>query len=277
MKAFEVEEKFSFFLCKGLVCLCWRIKIPPLKLLFTSVYYFYYISSNCGCQVKKISTFYVEVLIYIEYTTKENGGFLMQYLKYKVRINIVEQALNEFKQMGYKGTSIRSIAKNSKTSVGNFYKYFHSKDDLYEKLIGSVYEKLMDYINQFDKVEVNDQADEIFYELMEKIMDIVKVSSTEITILLNKSEGSKYENCKKTFVDFITRIVSQKMKYELSLKGMHLKSNFIIYLLSYNLVESISIILREKEDASEVRKLIIDIIDIFYGDITGKLDFENID
>ena len=201
----------------------------------------------------------------------------MQYLKYEVRKNIVEQALKEFKQMGYKGTSIRNIAKNSQTSVGNFYKYFHSKDDLYEKLIGPAYDKLMDYINQFNKVEINEKADEIFYELMEKIMEIFKASSTEITILLNKSEGSKYENCKKIFVDFITRIVSEKMKYELSLKGKRLKNNFIIYLLSYNLVESISIILREKEDGKEVRKLILDIIDIFYSNILSKLDCENID
>ncbi|HEY5589207.1 MAG TPA: TetR/AcrR family transcriptional regulator [Candidatus Paceibacterota bacterium] len=201
----------------------------------------------------------------------------MQYLKYEVRKNIVEQALVEFKKLGYKRTSIRSVAKNSQTSVGNFYKYFQSKDDLYEKLIGSVYDKLMDYINQFNKVEVNEKADEIFNELMEKIMEIFKASSTEITILLNKSEGSKYENCKKTFVDFITRIVSEKMKYELLLQGKRLKNNFIIYLVSYNLVESISIILREKEDGTEVRKLILDIIDIFYSDIIGKLDSENID
>ena len=125
----------------------------------------------------------------------------------------------------------------------------------------------MDYINQFNKVEINEKADEIFYELMEKIMEIFKESSTEITILLNKSEGSNYEDCKKSFVDFITRIVSEKMKYELSLKDKRLKNNFIIYLLSYNLVESISIILREKEDGTEVRKLILDIIDIFYSNI----------
>jgi len=201
----------------------------------------------------------------------------MQYLKYEVRKNIVQQSLKEFKEMGYKSTSIRSIAKNSQTSVGNFYKYFHSKDDLYEKLIGSVYEKLMDYINQFTSVEINEKADEIFYELMERIMEIFKGSSTEITILLNKSEGSKYENCKKTFVDFITRIVSEKMKYELLLQGKKLKSNFIIHLMSYNLVESISIILREKDDVGEVRKLILDIIDIFYNNIINKLDCENID
>jgi len=200
----------------------------------------------------------------------------MQYLKDEVRKSIVEEALREFKEMGYKGTSIRNIAKNAETSVGNFYKYFESKDDLYEKLIGTVYEMLMDYIDQFDKVEINEKAEDIFYELMEKIMEIFKENSTELTILLNKSEGSKYENCKKTFVDFITRTVSEKMEYELSLRSKRLKNNFIIYLLSYSLVESISIILREKEDGTEVRKLILDIIDIFYKDIISKLDCENI-
>jgi len=200
----------------------------------------------------------------------------MQYLKDDVRKNIVEEALKEFKLGGYKGTSIRSIAKNSNTSVGNFYKYYHGKDELYEALIGTVYNKLMDYINEFNKVLVNEKADDIFYELMDKILEIFKESSIELTILLNKSEGSKYENCKKTFVDFVTRIVTQKMEYELSLDGKRLKNNFIIYLVSYNLVESISIILREKEDGIEVRKLILDIIDLFYKNIISKLDYENI-
>lgn len=201
----------------------------------------------------------------------------MQYLKEGVRKNIVEEALKEFKEMGYKNTSIRSIAKNSRTSVGNFYKYFQSKEELYQKLIGPVFDRLMDYINQFNKVEINEKANDIFNELMEKILEIFKESSTEITILLNKSEGSVYGNCKKNFTNFITRIVTQKMKYELSLQNKRLQNNFIIYILSYNLVESISIILREKEDGTEVRKLILDIIDIFYSNIVGKLDFENIE
>ena len=116
----------------------------------------------------------------------------MQYLKEEVRENIVNEALKEFKELGYKGTSIRSIAKNSKTSVGNFYKYFHSKDDLYEKLIDSVYDRFMDYIIQFNKIEINEKADVIFYELMEKIMEIFKDSSTEITILFNKTNGKEW-------------------------------------------------------------------------------------
>jgi AcrR family transcriptional regulator len=200
----------------------------------------------------------------------------MQYLKDEVRNNIVKEALKEFRQLGYKGASIRSIAKNSNTSVGNIYKYFHSKEDLYENLIGSVYHRLMDYIEQFDKVELNDKAEAIFYELMEKIMEIFNENSTEIAILLNKSDGSKYENCKSTFIDFVTRIVAEKMKYELSLEGKRLKDNFVIYLISYSLVESISIILEKRAEGAEVRRLILSIIDIFYTDIKSKLESENL-
>ncbi len=212
----------------------------------------------------------------ISIESKVNGGFLMQYLKDEVRNSIAVAALKEFKELGYEGASIRNIAKRANTSVGNIYKYFKSKEDLYENLIGSVYYKLMDYINQFHKVEINDKAEEIFYGLMEKIMEIFNDNSTEIAILLNKSNGSKYENCKSTFVDFITRIVAETVNYEMSLQGRRLKDNFIIYLISNSLVESISIILEEREDGAEVRRLILNIIDIFYMNLKDKLDSEQI-
>ena len=200
----------------------------------------------------------------------------MQYLKDEVRNNIIEEALKEFRQLGYKGASIRSIAKKSNTSVGNMYKYFPSKEDLYENLIGTVYYRLIDYIKQFDEVELNDKAEHIFYELMEKVMEIFNENSTEIAILLNKSEGSKYENCKSTFIDFVTTIVAEKMKYELSLEGKRLKDRFVIYLVSYSLFESIAIILEQHEDGAEVRRLIRNIIDIFYSDIKNKLECESL-
>ena len=198
----------------------------------------------------------------------------MQYLKDEVRNSIVEEALKQFKELGFKASSIRGIAKNSGTSVGNIYKYFDSKEDIYENLIGSVYHKLMDYIKQFDQVELNEKAEVIFYGLMEKILEIFNENSTEISILLNKSNGAKYEDCKNDFVQFITRIVTETMKYELSLQGKILKDNFIIYLVSNSLVESIAIILENREESSEVRKLILNLIDIFFTDMKNKLDSE---
>lgn len=200
----------------------------------------------------------------------------MQYLKDHVRNSIKEEALKEFNKKGYKGASVRSIAKNSNTSVGNIYKYFDSKEALYENLIEPVYDKVMDYINQFQKVELNDKAGDVFYQLMEKIMEIFNYNSIELSILLNKSQGSRYEHCKGTFVDFITRIVTENVSYQLSTKGKKLKDNFLIYIISNSLVESISIILEERQEGAEVRKLILSIIEIFYNDILDKVDSEDI-
>lgn len=198
----------------------------------------------------------------------------MQCLKEIVRNNFIEEALREFNKCGFKGASVRRIALNSGTSVGNFYKYFQSKEDLFENTIGSVYNKLIDYINKFNQVELNEETDQVFFELMDKIMEIFKENSLELTILLNKSEDSRYHNCKKTFADFITRIVTAKFEYQLSLQGKRLNNNFIISLISYNLIQSIGVILCEKKNGEEVRKLILDIIDILYSNIESKLEIE---
>ena len=200
----------------------------------------------------------------------------MQYLKDDVRKNIMNGALIEFMEKGYEGASIRGIAKRSNSSVGNIYKYFRSKDELYENLIGTVYHRLINYISQFDKVELNDKALEVFNQLIEKIMKIFNESSNEISTLLNQSKGSRYENCKEIFVKFITRTVTDSMNYELSKQGKQLKDNFIIYLLSYSLMESISIVVKEKHDGKEVKRIILKMIDIYYFDIIDKLDSEKI-
>jgi AcrR family transcriptional regulator len=200
----------------------------------------------------------------------------MQYLKDAVRNRITDEALKEFYEKGYAGASIRSIAVRANTSTGNIYKYFESKEDLYEKLIGSVYDRLTAYIKRFDKVELSENAQAVFFDLVEEIMEIFNESSMEISILLNQSASSKYENCKGIFVDFATRIFTETAQYQLSLERKRLKSNFIIYLVSYSMVESIAIIVRERQDGAEVKKLILNLIDIFYADMIGKLETENI-
>lgn len=195
----------------------------------------------------------------------------MQYLKDEVRNNITQTALIEFKSKGFKGASIRSISKNSGTSVGNIYKYFHSKDELYEAVVGPVYHQAMGCIDQFSQVEINEKAETIFYKLMENIMEIIENNNIELSILLNKSEGSRYENCKAAFINVITEIVTGTMNYKLSKSNLALNDNFIIYLLSRNMVDSIAVILNSKDNHKEIRSTILSMIDILYGNIEHKL------
>ena len=200
----------------------------------------------------------------------------MQYLKEEVRNRIAKEALEEFEQKGYSGASIRSIAKKSHTSTGNIYKYFRSKEDLFDKLIGSVYERLAGYIAQFDRVKLDENAQAVFYKLVDEIMDIFNENRMQISILFNQSKGSKYEDCKSDFTDFATRIFTQSIEYQLSLKSRKLTSNFLIYIITNSLVESIAVIVREKKDGKKVKKMILTLIDIYYSDVIDKIETEQL-
>ena len=201
----------------------------------------------------------------------------MQYLKDDVRNRIDRAALKEFRDKGYAGASMKGIASEANTSVGNLYKYYRSKEELYEKLIGTVYERLVGYIQQFDKVNLDERAQAIFFGLVEEIMEIFNEHSVEISVLLNHSRESKYENCKKIFVDFATRIFTEMIRYQMAAEGKKLRDDFIIYLVSHSLVESIAIIVREKDDGLEVKRLILTLIEIFYTDMMSKLDRETME
>jgi AcrR family transcriptional regulator len=48
---------------------------------------------------------------------------------------ILNAAVKIFSEYGYKGTSMRMIAKRARISVGGVYLYFKSKDDLYLSLL----------------------------------------------------------------------------------------------------------------------------------------------
>ena len=61
---------------------------------------------------------------------------------------IIKFAKKEFSNRGYSNTSIHSIAKKANLSVGCLYKYFSSKDELYQFIILSEQNRIKESINR---------------------------------------------------------------------------------------------------------------------------------
>ncbi len=200
----------------------------------------------------------------------------MQYQKDEMRIRMIEEALKEFEERGYSGASIRRIVSNANTSVGNIYKYFKSKDDLFQKIIGPVYDKFQEYFKKFDNVEFNEKARTIFSKLNKEIFEMIIENDRKISILFNQSKGSRYENCKKTFADFATRIYTQAISYRLAITGKRMKNNLIIRLVSNSIVESFALAVKEKLGGEEMKMLMHNLIDVFYTGLIDKLETEDI-
>lgn len=66
----------------------------------------------------------------------------MQTLKENVLQRILLTARKEFISQGVKDTSIRTIASKANVSVGNIYKYFKSKDELFCAVLQPLLTKL---------------------------------------------------------------------------------------------------------------------------------------
>jgi AcrR family transcriptional regulator len=64
----------------------------------------------------------------------------------------LETALDLFSTQGYGATSMRTISEASGLSVGNLYHHFGSKEAIFQRLIDSYWEMLLNPENQLQKV-----------------------------------------------------------------------------------------------------------------------------
>lgn len=79
---------------------------------------------------------------------------MAQVLKEEVRNRIIEAATIEFFNSGFNNATVRNIAKLAKITPGNVYRYFESKDAIYEAVVLEGYNKLNSIIKKQTKIEI---------------------------------------------------------------------------------------------------------------------------
>ncbi|MGN7478585.1 TetR/AcrR family transcriptional regulator [Solibacillus silvestris] len=191
----------------------------------------------------------------------------MQYLKEEVKNRIIVAALDEFKEKGYLGASIRNIASNADIALGTVYKYFKNKEDLFNSILETVYNDLFIAINKIIVTDVN--PNDKLIEIKNKILDIFKENSKELLILFGKSKGSKFENLKVEIVDSLYNILKKEVFSRFEDKSL-VKDPFIFYILSTTFIEGIYTILKTQEEGDKIGILIDKLIFLSFHDIESR-------
>ncbi|UKS25873.1 TetR/AcrR family transcriptional regulator [Paenibacillus sp. HWE-109] len=196
----------------------------------------------------------------------------MQVLKDDVKNSIRQAALSEFKKHGYLKASMRHIADAAGITPGNIYRYFESKDDLFHALIHPIYEQFNTYILEVkDEVEstlCKDASDHlnILRKVDATILRLFKESSIELTILLNLSEGSRFEPVKQELITLVYQILEKVLPNEQT----------TIQMFAETLIEGVSLILRDHEDSNTIKMLVDELLYLYSAGISEKIKLSSL-
>ena len=125
---------------------------------------------------------------------------------------ILKNAKIEFLDKGFEKASMRTIARQSGLTVGAIYRYFKSKEDLFEALVQPTLDELMKIFMR----ELDDASNKQKYTNIQEGYDMGLIEShtgilcfldylydnfDDFTLLFKCSQGTKFENIQDFFVD----------------------------------------------------------------------------
>ena len=138
--------------------------------------------------------------------------------------NILETAKKHFLNDGLTGASLRNIVKDAGLTTGAFYKYYPTKEALFDALtdpyLEHIYEIYDQVIAEFEKLSADDQTKNmasISDEGMEEMLNYVYDHYDNFRLLLKCGDSGKFELFIHHMVD---REMKSSMKYMEKMKGV---------------------------------------------------------
>lgn len=206
----------------------------------------------------------------------------MQYQKDDIKNRIVVAALSEFKDKGYINASMRRISKSSNVPLGNLYRYFKNKEELFTSIVGPVYINIRSFLNKIGDAKNDPTEEDLGFtgglsqfkeidDIKDQLLEICKEHNTELLILMDKSKGSPYENVKEDFISVISDIFTKKMLSTIKDKETVTKDYYFATVLSASVVEGLCFILRKYTNGQILRQMTDQLLYVIYKDIRDRL------
>lgn len=202
----------------------------------------------------------------------------MQYLKENVKQKIINSALAEFRKSGYQGAAMRDIAANANIVSGNIYRYFKNKEDLFDCTVEPAYQLLKKLELSFQESVkenhisfISDDSHIVVEQISAQILEVISEYETEMTILLEYSEGTKYADTRENLKQVISNSMRDNYLVELKESGKVIEDDFIFEIVSSSFVDGICLILKKITDSARIKRLIDSWIDICFFDLHQRV------
>jgi AcrR family transcriptional regulator len=133
---------------------------------------------------------------------------MAQTQKEHVRAAIVEAATALFAEVGFAATTIALVAERAGSSVGNVYKYFANKDELFAAVLPESFATELRRMTRARIAAVGDVRDlrelpagSRYHVLAGELLDHCIAHKERVVILLARAEGTPYASFADDFVE----------------------------------------------------------------------------
>ena len=115
------------------------------------------------------------------------------------RIEIAAEAL--FSSNGYSKTTVEDIALRSKVPVGNIYRYYSSKRQIYDALISTVF---IEDFRRLLKLKISGETEDSTF------ISFIMTNKKRFLLLFSDAKGTAYEHLAESIIDDMTKLVMEK-------------------------------------------------------------------
>lgn len=180
---------------------------------------------------------------------------MAQTRKPEVEARIVAAALEAFAELGYRGATIADIARRAELSTGNTYRYFSSKDELFEHVVPDASAaELLRLVRR--RVASLASADDLSALLpaaqadAEALLRFWVDHRLQVVILLGRADGSRQEPVRAAFVDALLRPMRKAMAGEAKLPR---EAELVLATIFDNTVRALVAILERYREEPQIR------------------------
>ena len=127
----------------------------------------------------------------------------MQTKKEEIRNRILAVSERSFIKNGYSDTSLNMIAGACSISKSNIYRYFRSKEEIYETIVGPARQSIMKLIRRFGSKEyAGNYTEDKINEVSDVLAKVMSEYRSSILIMLKSGEKKEQEAIRAAMSDF---------------------------------------------------------------------------
>lgn len=198
----------------------------------------------------------------------------------KTKQILTECAKREFIEKGYMKASLRNICKEAGVTTGALYFFFKDKDELFDSVVGGPLQELFVVISTHFNKELQQAGPkggglEADFKAANDILTTIFKYKEEFELVLNRAQGSQYENIVDTIVEQLYKYYLEiywRMKQYNSAKQLKKEDKFVVHWIAHDHIDIFIHFLTHCKDEKEAREQLRIMFNYMIGGWMATLD-----